>query len=216
MTRSVAPDGTYSSPISSVGARFGTMVGGLTTGRMLIGQVGSRCISGHCVSCYCFMIVTRFEPPVLGNVKQGPLPVRCMAKKISLSSCRARLTRARSASPSRPATPHRVRSSMTSWRVFHCTAAQLSTVPHVFPRCMCFQTSCGVFLSCCCVKIAQVLEYLTHQRRLFPAIATTYAMHLSMDRLKVCNSGTTWLVWSDARLQYVVGRAEHERAQGLS
>ena len=34
---SVAPDGTYSSPIPSVSARFGTMVGGLTTGRMLIG-----------------------------------------------------------------------------------------------------------------------------------------------------------------------------------
>jgi hypothetical protein len=30
--------GTYSSPIANVGARFGTMVGGLTTGRMLIGQ----------------------------------------------------------------------------------------------------------------------------------------------------------------------------------
>lgn len=34
---SVAPDGAYSSPIPSVSARFGTMVGGLTTGRMLIG-----------------------------------------------------------------------------------------------------------------------------------------------------------------------------------
>jgi hypothetical protein len=30
-----------------------------------------------------------------------------------------------------------------------------------------------------------VLDYLTHQRLLFPALATTYAMHLSMDRLKV-------------------------------
>ena len=29
---SVSPEGTYSSPIKSVGARFGTMVGGLTTG----------------------------------------------------------------------------------------------------------------------------------------------------------------------------------------
>ncbi len=29
---SVAPDGTYSSPIPSVPQRFGTMVGGLTTG----------------------------------------------------------------------------------------------------------------------------------------------------------------------------------------
>lgn len=32
----------------------------------------------------------------------------------------------------------------------------------------------------------QVLDYLTHQRLLFPALATTYAMHLSMNRLKVC------------------------------
>ncbi len=29
---SVAPDGSYSSPIPSVSQRFGTMVGGLTTG----------------------------------------------------------------------------------------------------------------------------------------------------------------------------------------
>lgn len=34
----LCPAGTYSSPIANVGARFGTMVGGLTTGRMLIGQ----------------------------------------------------------------------------------------------------------------------------------------------------------------------------------
>ena len=31
-----------------------------------------------------------------------------------------------------------------------------------------------------------ILEYLTHQRRLFPALATTYAMHIAMTRLKVC------------------------------
>lgn len=30
-----------------------------------------------------------------------------------------------------------------------------------------------------------ILEYLTHQRRLFPALATTYAMHIAMTRLKV-------------------------------
>ena len=32
---SVAADGTYSSPIKTVSARFGTMVGGLTTGSRL-------------------------------------------------------------------------------------------------------------------------------------------------------------------------------------
>ena len=31
-----------------------------------------------------------------------------------------------------------------------------------------------------------ILEYLTHQRRLFPALATTYAMHIALTRLKVC------------------------------
>ena len=30
-----------------------------------------------------------------------------------------------------------------------------------------------------------ILEYLTHQRRLFPALATTYAMHIALSRLKV-------------------------------
>jgi hypothetical protein len=35
-------------------------------------------------------------------------------------------------------------------------------------------------------RFFQVLDYLTHQRLLFPALATTYAMHLSMNRLKVC------------------------------
>ena len=32
-----------------------------------------------------------------------------------------------------------------------------------------------------------ILEYLTHQRRLFPALATTYAMHIALTRLKVCS-----------------------------
>ena len=31
----------------------------------------------------------------------------------------------------------------------------------------------------------RIIEYLTHQRRLFPALAVTYAMHLSTDALKV-------------------------------
>ena len=35
---SVAEDGTYSSPIPSVAQRFGTMVGGLTTGALLPGD----------------------------------------------------------------------------------------------------------------------------------------------------------------------------------
>ena len=39
---SVSPDGTYSSPIPTVAARFGTMVGGLTTGRILIAQGAVR------------------------------------------------------------------------------------------------------------------------------------------------------------------------------
>ena len=30
-----------------------------------------------------------------------------------------------------------------------------------------------------------IMEYLTHQRRLLPALATTYALHLAMQRLKV-------------------------------
>lgn len=36
----------------------------------------------------------------------------------------------------------------------------------------------------------RIIEYLTHQRRLFPALATTYAMHLSTDALKVHPYGT--------------------------
>ena len=31
-----------------------------------------------------------------------------------------------------------------------------------------------------------IMEYITHQRRLLPALATTYAMQLSMVKLKVC------------------------------
>ena len=37
---SVDESGCYSSPIPTVSARFGTMVGGLTMGRILIAQVG--------------------------------------------------------------------------------------------------------------------------------------------------------------------------------
>jgi acyl-CoA oxidase len=39
---SVDAAGTYSSPIPTVSARFGTMVGGLTTGRILIAQGAVR------------------------------------------------------------------------------------------------------------------------------------------------------------------------------
>jgi len=91
---SVAPDGTYSSPIPSVSARFGTMVGGLTTGRMLIGQG-------------------------------------------AIDACKIGVTIATRYAMSRPQ--------------FNDT---------------------------------RIIEYLTHQRRLFPALATTYALHLSTDALK--------------------------------
>jgi acyl-CoA oxidase len=112
---SVAPDGTYSSPIASVGARFGTMVGGLTTGRMLIGQG-------------------------------------------AVDACKIGVTIAIRYSASRPQ----------------------------------FQNK-------------MVLEYLTHQRLLFPALATTYAMHLSMDRLK--------LIAKDRRPQDA--KLVHVRSSGL-
>ena len=42
---SVAADGTYSSPIKTVSARFGTMVGGLTTGQ------GHRCARNPAAGC---------------------------------------------------------------------------------------------------------------------------------------------------------------------
>jgi acyl-CoA oxidase len=32
--------------------------------------------------------------------------------------------------------------------------------------------------------LTPILDYLTHQRRLFPALAATYAMHLAMLQLK--------------------------------
>ena len=41
---SVAEDGTYSSPIPSVAQRFGTMVGGLTTGAPLPGHPECTCV----------------------------------------------------------------------------------------------------------------------------------------------------------------------------
>ncbi|KAK9816668.1 hypothetical protein WJX72_003499 [[Myrmecia] bisecta] len=91
---SVAPDGTYSSPIKSVAQRFGTMVGGLTTGRMLIAQAAVD------------------------------------AGKIGVAIAIA----------------------------YACKRPQFGDT--------------------------LIMDYLTHQRRLLPALATTYAMHLSMLRLK--------------------------------
>lgn len=39
-----------------------------------------------------------------------------------------------------------------------------------------------------------ILDYLTHQRRLMPALATAYAMHLSMLRLKALLYALDFLV----------------------
>ncbi|KAK9909468.1 hypothetical protein WJX75_002711 [Coccomyxa subellipsoidea] len=91
---SVAPDGTYTSPIPSVAQRFGTMVGGLTTGRMLIAQ--------------------------------GAIDASKIGVSIALR--------------------------------YACARPQ-------------FNGKC-------------IMEYLTHQRRLLPALATTYAMQLQSLRLK--------------------------------
>jgi hypothetical protein len=58
--------------------------------------------------------------------------------------------------------------------------------------------------------LLQVLDYLTHQRLLFPALATTYAMHLSMNRLKVClrmQVGT----WLCSRFAHIVLEEAGER-----
>ncbi|PSC76022.1 acyl-oxidase [Micractinium conductrix] len=86
--------GAYRSPIPNVAQRFGTMVGGLTTGRMLIAQG-------------------------------------------AIDACKIGVTIAIIYSSKRP---------------------QFGARP--------------------------ILDYLTHQRRLFPALAATYAYHLSMQRLK--------------------------------
>ncbi|KAL4422831.1 hypothetical protein ABPG75_009028 [Micractinium tetrahymenae] len=90
----VDASGAYRSPIPNVQQRFGTMIGGLTTGRMLIAQG-------------------------------------------AIDACKIGLTIAITYSSKRPQFGDRL-----------------------------------------------VLDYLTHQRRLFPALATTYALHLAMLKLK--------------------------------
>ena len=40
----------------------------------------------------------------------------------------------------------------------------------------------------------RIMEYLTHQRRLLPALATTYAMQLQSLRLKVLLHALAWVV----------------------
>lgn len=37
-----------------------------------------------------------------------------------------------------------------------------------------------------------IMEYLTHQRRLLPALATCYAMHFTLCTLKVCITLISW------------------------
>jgi len=91
---SVAPDGTYSSPIPSPTQRFGTMVSGLTTGRMLIAQA-------------------------------------------AVDACKMGVTIALRYAVQRP---------------------QFGDAP--------------------------IAVYVTHQRRLIPALATAYAMHLAMGQCK--------------------------------
>jgi acyl-CoA oxidase len=91
---SVDAAGNYSSPIPNIGQRFGTMVGGLTTGRLLIAQG-------------------------------------------AVDACKIGVTIAIRYATTRP---------------------QFGAIP--------------------------VMSYLTHQRRLLPALATTYAMQLSMIKVK--------------------------------
>ncbi|KAL4448859.1 hypothetical protein ABPG77_007576 [Micractinium sp. CCAP 211/92] len=90
----VDASGAYRSPIPNVQQRFGTMIGGLTTGRMLIAQG-------------------------------------------AIDACKIGLTIAITYSSKRPQFGDRL-----------------------------------------------ILDYITHQRRLFPALAATYALHLGMLRLK--------------------------------
>lgn len=78
--------------------------------------------------------------------------------------------------------------------------------PHIIPPCVNSNARSHVACSTChgCHSSPQadssgrvpmqfndtrIIEYLTHQRRLFPALATTYAMHLSTDALKVRPEG---------------------------
>ena len=53
-------------------------------------------------------------------------------------------------------------------------------------------------LPCLQFGLTPILDYLTHQRRLFPALAATYAMHLAMLQLKqivVKVGGYGWSGW---------------------
>ena len=111
---SVAADGAYASPISSIPQRFGTMVSGLTTGRMLIGQA-------------------------------------------AIDACKVGVTIALRYAAARP---------------------QFGDDP--------------------------VLAYVTHQRRLLPALATTYALHLSMARCKRLAAAPGGGSAADARAVHVL------------
>jgi alkylation response protein AidB-like acyl-CoA dehydrogenase len=168
---SVDAAGNYSSPIPTVSARFGTMVGGLTTGRILIAQ---GAVSGLSLA-YC-------------QSRKYVLHVRLSCSQLRMCICIHRLSFST------------VLQLLQTWRrvaaQWFCSADGYCVLRHVPLWLLSQITACMIGTTIALRYAADrpqfgsklIGDYLTHQRRLLPGLATTYALQLGMKQLKVCST----------------------------
>lgn len=177
---SVDESGRYSSPIPTVSGRFGTMVGGLTMGRILIAQVRrDRCV------CIFFQSFFQSCSNLRMNVGSGWDLVPVHPYSYMSGFVLAAL-------------------SYAQWlSVVH--AAMLEMLPQDPPNVPSLTPTAPLLVrqgavSACMIGTAiaihysaqrpqfgdkLIMDYLSHQRRLLPGLAATYALHLGLKQLKV-------------------------------
>lgn len=164
---SVDAAGNYSSSISSVSQRFGTMVGGLTTGMYIVGETqldacgwvicGMRRCVRNCMHCAAYSYAPRLCScnvcETLSSVKWVYCANVCPpCHDLHVLLCTGRILIGQGA--------------IDACKIGVTIAIRYSTQRPQFGD-----------------KL--IMDYLTHQRRLLPGLATTYALHLAMGNLKV-------------------------------
>ena len=170
---SVAPDGAYSSSIPSLTTRFGVVVGGLTNGVPVLHG--------------CMLVYAVHAPPAVWHAKAPEPPLLwllqpCCKAPLLLSDTQKAARETFSALAS--CLPFALTRTAADGRLL--LAGRMLIGQGAIDACK-IGVSIAIRYACARPQFGEqfIMGYLTHQRRLLPALATTYGLHLAMQRCKV-------------------------------
>lgn len=187
--------GKYHSPIEGVGQRFGTMVGGLTTGRMLIAQVrawagwasGRAHAQRRWAALACLQAIRRVLPPPRTS---RLLPASCLHPSAGRGGCHENRGHHRLPLLCGAPAGGAARTGAGGRRLGSYLGTRSGAASPALPACYALAPPrpARALPTAPQFNKASILDYISHQRRLFGGLAAAYALHLAMLELKAISA----------------------------